>query len=54
MSEEPTRDVRQTPPAQSHPLIFQTFEALQPSGAGPHRSQPVREAGDAHHRRLAC
>lgn len=23
-------DVRQTPPPQRHPLIFQTFEALQP------------------------
>lgn len=25
-----TVDVRQTPPAQRHPLIFGTFEALQP------------------------
>ncbi len=33
MSEETTRDRRQTPPAQRHPLIFQTFEALKPSGA---------------------
>ena len=29
MSEETTLDVRQTPPAQRHPMIFQTFEALQ-------------------------
>ncbi len=33
MSEEATLDVRQTPPAQRHPLIFQTFEALKPGGA---------------------
>lgn len=33
MSEETTLDVRQTPPAQRHPMIFQTFEALQPGEA---------------------
>jgi uncharacterized protein (DUF2249 family) len=30
MSEGTLLDVRQTPPAQRHPLIFQTFEALKP------------------------
>lgn len=29
----PTIDVRQIPPAQRHPLIFQTFEGLQPGAA---------------------
>lgn len=29
MSNTQTVDVRQTPPAQRHPLIFGTFEALQ-------------------------
>lgn len=30
---EPIVDVRQVPPPQRHPLIFQTFEALQPNEA---------------------
>ena len=30
MSEATKLDVRQTPPAHRHPLIFQTFEALRP------------------------
>ena len=33
MAETATLDVRQTPPAQRHPLIFQTFEALKPGEA---------------------
>jgi uncharacterized protein (DUF2249 family) len=33
MSDETALDVRQTPPAQRHPLIFQTFEALKPGKA---------------------
>ena len=30
MTDTKTVDVRQTPPPQRHPLIFQTFEALKP------------------------
>ena len=30
MTDKTTIDVRQTPPAQRHPLIFHTFEALLP------------------------
>ena len=33
MAEPATLDVRQTPPAQRHPMIFQTFEALKPGEA---------------------
>jgi uncharacterized protein (DUF2249 family) len=30
MTDEQIIDVREVPPAQRHPLIFETFEALQP------------------------
>lgn len=33
MNIKTTLDVRQTPPPQRHPLIFQTFEELQPDEA---------------------
>lgn len=33
MNIKTTLDVRQVPPPQRHPLIFQTFEALQPGEA---------------------
>ena len=33
MNVQVTLDVRQTPPARRHPLIFETFEALQPGEA---------------------
>ncbi len=33
MNAKTTVDVRDTPPPQRHPLIFQTFESLQPGEA---------------------